>query len=612
MTTAALTSSASDIILIGVSIPSSTITVSSITDSAGNTYTPRSRTHGTAISGEVWSAHVSSGTFTNLVTITLSAAVAGWAVAAGSYSGVMAFDSVGTAQTGATTNISVSVTATDPNELLVAHVFTNAGVTTSGLTPGYLDVPGAGTSSDVHQSYLLAGGASGSNSFVETLSASSNVVAVLVAIVPALSEWVAIFKNSKPELTVSPLGYAQTGVVNGGADFGPDTPNTQTSGIQEAISAQAAIALSSPAGAIRPPKIVGLSGIASISAPIDFVAAYGAATLNPVGVVVDLSLMDIQAATSSLAYIVRLAMPASFTITSSVFKFGRLLPGEATSADGIHIHNVNQSIVSLLQVAGFTEGTGILVDPSAVTNGVFFNNRVQVEEILSCANGLQTSGNSISGSARDFGCQGNLFEILHIIQCGNGVLVDGNGTGNNSMLNKFVIGVVEHATSPPGTGILDNNGINEWYVTDANSNTVDFILPASGVQGAPVLVGSFRSGSSASPWAGVNLNGFAARVTFLNGDTFYPATTPTIQPGFATPPPLPSGLGNTNKVVNIYNRTARVYQKLPATGSLGTHIVDTFTVDEALPSDPVEFHLDPGCAVYYASAVPTLWYWYLI
>jgi len=35
-------------------------------------------------------------------------------------------------------------------------------------------------------------------------------------------------------IVVSPIGLAETGIVNNGADFGPDTPGTQTSGIQEA------------------------------------------------------------------------------------------------------------------------------------------------------------------------------------------------------------------------------------------------------------------------------------------------------------------------------------------------------------------------------------------
>ena len=40
----------------------------------------------------------------------------------------------------------------------------------------------------------------------------------------------------KPTVTVSPVGIAQGFIKNGGSDYGPDTPGTTTSGIQEAIN----------------------------------------------------------------------------------------------------------------------------------------------------------------------------------------------------------------------------------------------------------------------------------------------------------------------------------------------------------------------------------------
>ena len=40
----------------------------------------------------------------------------------------------------------------------------------------------------------------------------------------------------RPNITVSPLGVANGYITNGGADYGPDTPGTETVGLQEAIN----------------------------------------------------------------------------------------------------------------------------------------------------------------------------------------------------------------------------------------------------------------------------------------------------------------------------------------------------------------------------------------
>jgi hypothetical protein len=63
--------------------------------------------------------------------------------------------------------------------------------------------------------------------------------AFFAAVVAAAIPWTDLV--GKPFVTVSPVGMSQTGVWNGGADFGPDTPgatttNTTTSGIQEALN----------------------------------------------------------------------------------------------------------------------------------------------------------------------------------------------------------------------------------------------------------------------------------------------------------------------------------------------------------------------------------------
>jgi hypothetical protein len=236
-TASTLASEPGDTIIVGIAIPSATITVSSITDSSGNTYTLRSRTHGTGVSGEVWSANGVNGTSTNALTITLSAAVANWSVTVGSYAGVGGIDVAGTAEVASSSSVSAIAVAANSGELLVGHIFTASVVILTGIPGGYSDIPGAGTSFRAHQSYLLAGSTGGTNTFSATLSSSLNFVAVLIALSPETPNWSLLAATGKPIVTVSPIGIADGATLpNNGADYGPDTAGTVTSGIQEAIN----------------------------------------------------------------------------------------------------------------------------------------------------------------------------------------------------------------------------------------------------------------------------------------------------------------------------------------------------------------------------------------
>ncbi|MGA8604973.1 MAG: right-handed parallel beta-helix repeat-containing protein [Thermoplasmata archaeon] len=145
--------------------------------------------------------------------------------------------------------------------IMIGHVFTTPAVTTSGLTSGYLDIPGSSTSYLVHQSYLLRG-VTGSNTFAETLSASQNHVAILIALV--ITEWSSIAESGKPFVTVSPGGIENglATIPNNGADFGPDSTvggvMTSTSGIQEALNY----------GYVNDAAVVLLEGTFNITSPI--------------------------------------------------------------------------------------------------------------------------------------------------------------------------------------------------------------------------------------------------------------------------------------------------------------------------------------------------------
>lgn len=225
-TTGALTSDLNDVIVVGVSIPSASIEVSSVTDSSGNVYTRQSQIigpeTGPSVTGEVWTAPNSNlpPVGGNKITVALSGTSSGtWAVLAASYAGVTAIDCAGDGQSTDSSSVNVGVSVGAPTLVFVAHVMTPSAVTVSGLTTGYADVIGTGTSHIIHQSYLL-NGLAGANTFSETISTAQNHVAVLISLI-APTPWSSVTQSGRPYVTVS-----AGPIANSGADFGSDSTQT--------------------------------------------------------------------------------------------------------------------------------------------------------------------------------------------------------------------------------------------------------------------------------------------------------------------------------------------------------------------------------------------------
>ena len=77
--------------------------------------------------------------------------------------------------------------------------------------------------------------------------------------------------------------------------------------------------------------------------------------------------------------------------------------------------------------------------------------------------------------------------------------------------------------------------------------------------------------------------------------------------GFAiTTPALPAAVGSADAVTNTFPFVVRIFQA----GESGTHVVDNAGNDVLLPADPAEVTLDPGDKIYYATTVATSWKWY--
>lgn len=192
LTTAALTSNLNDIIVVAISIPDATseIEVASVTDSAGNTYNLQNRSQQSSpspgLTSDIWVSQGAAASNTNTITVTLSSAASGWAVNAGSFSGVVAVDVVGspTYNSGGG-NGTVSVAPTKGGELLVGVALSGSQFTTSGLPPGWTDFPGPGVSFYIHSQWFGQGVTCANSLTIDTTSTGPTTY-ILLAFIPAV------------------------------------------------------------------------------------------------------------------------------------------------------------------------------------------------------------------------------------------------------------------------------------------------------------------------------------------------------------------------------------------------------------------------------------------
>jgi hypothetical protein len=225
-------------VVVQVAMYGSSLSVSSITDTQSGRYSLLASGH----NGSVWlfvyrrTNVASSATFT--VSVTPSSASVPIEVEVIELRNDGGVDASGTVSTGSSKSVTASVTTGALNDLVLffACASTPTGTITfgsgqSGFT--YPSPPNSVAALGSSQSQPDDGAASSS----ATLANSVTWVAVGVAVLPG-TPWMNV--EGKPFLTVSPLGMAQTGLPNAGADFGPDTTGTTTSGVQEAINAVAA------------------------------------------------------------------------------------------------------------------------------------------------------------------------------------------------------------------------------------------------------------------------------------------------------------------------------------------------------------------------------------
>ncbi len=230
------------------------ITVSSVTDSSGNSYKKAAGKQNTSDqyypASEVWYADNVMVNPSLKVTVNFSSSTA-FALAAVEIAGANptgSLDAVSSGNAGLTPTSDPTsldpITVNNPGDLVIAnYVFMRgAGTQTSGGGFTGSTVIQANGTSDVEDlwtqgwyEYANAIGSYDSKMYTQT---SVAYAIITVAIKPG-PLWSAVV--GKPFVTVSAKGVknGSSPLVNGGADFGPDTSNTTTSGIQEAINSGA-------------------------------------------------------------------------------------------------------------------------------------------------------------------------------------------------------------------------------------------------------------------------------------------------------------------------------------------------------------------------------------
>lgn len=188
-------------------------------------------------------------------------------------------------------------------------------------------------------------------------------------------------------------------------------------------------------------------------------------------------------------------------------------------------------------------------------------------------------------------------------------------TNDNNWDAFFVCGQNSENCTFENTQLGGQTGLNVYlanqiYPTSSGANTTSVFI--NRVSTFPINLASQKSTATIHPLrADGQENTYGQAIVYTSAskgiERYTEQDNITIAWG-ATTPTLPSGTGSTNKVTNSKPYAMVIYQ----TGAVGTHIIDHsgYSRDNALPSDPPSFRLNPGEAVYYATTVPSVWMWY--
>jgi hypothetical protein len=409
-----------------------------------------------------------------------------------------------------------------------------------------------------------------------------------------IGTWSAL--KGKPSVTVSPLGIANGVGLNGGADFGPDTPNTVTSGIQEAL-------LAGPVS-LRP-------GSYYLSAPIVLpVFAWLEGRASSRGIGWQLS--------TAQTYEGSVLVPAAGQDCFQIANQGTVP----------YLHNVTVRWAS-------DEATGWGINTTATTDHMVNNCDLDGLHFINCENGI----NAINWM---YGHWGKVY-----VSGTNGALINLEEEDANNNYGNLTIDFISAnqlsingSTHLPGQNLININHL-ELFPKTGFSGTVLSLNNAAIVNFGTVTMGSLGSGSptaigvatcndvvfqqtfipNSSP---VSVTG-SNRVTFDEGGyAWVPTVDSSSLPtticrriggvnfqgfGYASPN-LPGATGATHKVTNSNPFPVVVYIAMTSFDAYGVRIVDLNNTTVGPPADPMMFTLNPGESVWFATSVPSAWRWY--
>jgi hypothetical protein len=592
------------LIVVQISMYGSMLTISSVTDSQGGSYTLL----GSDNHGSVWEfVYVRTG---NVVGNPVGTAVtvvpasgsttAPIEVTAMELINASAEDAVGSFHTGTSTSPLATVTTSVDGDLVLflGSAATFSGTVTYGSGQTGIVYPSSPPTSVSSFGSFQVDPSSGSVSSSATLPTSVGWVAVSVAFL-AGTPWIAV--QWKPVFTVSPVGLAAVGFYNAGADFGPDTPGTSTCGIQEAMNALAQGA-----------------GGTIILLPNNATEGYDIGN-SPLTIPLDSS-----GTFMAVPIVIRAAAPLQLiTYTGS----GYALTSNATAWPGEA--GARQTYLTL---------DGIAFSISAENGGGLYLNFIPLVDSFVSVSGIAGNGQTGINYLPNNNSTEEFNREFRVAECDIGLVL----ARDHVVLGKLVVAQAETQGLQIGdasNAVLDgfigsfhlfNNAAAEYGIFSSNQNRSDVTIGnfvCEEDSDTPLVTYTFAlnqydyrpgitichlyrllsgsPGTLPATFYGGSGSGAMANLRYLRVLSALSELLGFQSAGQALP--MRSG----QQVMNAAVVCQRVFLP-PSTGGTqyGVALVDVYGTAKLLPYDPPFVDLHPGESIYFNTSVPASWTWY--
>jgi parallel beta-helix repeat protein len=466
----------------------------------------------------------------------------------------------------------------------------------------------------------------------------------------------------KPVVTVSAVGFDQTGFDNNRCDFGPDTPGagddgyTVTNGVMEAATAATIVDLTpgtytftAPVVPPQPVKFLGKGATVAwdsssfsafeVGQPNVEIYDLGFNGLQPtpsyanvgyygVSVTANTTNLKVKRCTFQDIYNIGIAVGRDVQpayLQSGEFTANQFYGGNSAISGAMRYCHLERNYMSQVgvfafeldgSIAGGSFGNTVTKNTFLTTGygapGGLYPHAVLVYESMDnliegnlIEGTLGSAGISLDQSAFYNRILGNdvntgATDGIYLRQC-DYAIVSGNHCYNNGQSGPGFAGI--HVASGGGLNIpIQCELIGNELFDD---------------QGLP----THPSGSTTQSY-GVTIDSASAGLQIISNKFYHNLTAPINNYAYAayvvwnqgfnpqgwgiTTPSLPAGTGSANAAPNNNPFPVRIYSN----GGVDMHIIDTTPVDHDIGSSPGEVTLDTGCSIYWATAVPGTWSWY--